>query len=123
MSKKTSGKAPRFNDVEFIQCELSDEQKKDLKSRKKEGFDAWQLLDGLCEQGYRVTVKYDNWSSSMACFIQPIDEEHENANRILSGRGRTAEGAVLELLYKHFFIFDGVWPIASFKGKPVMWDD
>lgn len=123
MARTKTEKAARFNDVEFIRCELTDAHKQDLKSRVKAGYDGWDNLQSLIEDGYRVTVKYDTWSSSPACFIQQMAEDGDNQGCILSGRGRTVHGAILEALYKHFVVFDGVWPTASFKGQPIMWDD
>lgn len=123
MSGKKGTPSTPYDNAEFIRCELNEEQKQDLRKMKKDGWDGWDTLSGLADEGYRISIKYDTYSSSISCFIQQMREDGDNSGLILTGRGRSAQGAVMEALYKHSVIFDGVWPVASFKGKPVMWDD
>jgi hypothetical protein len=117
-------KTARFNDVQFVRYELSKEQVADLKIRFADGqLDLDDTLNNAVEQGYRITLKYDTYSKSPACFLQQVDDDGDNAGMILSGRGRTARSAIIEAMYKHFIVFDGQWPSGDLKNHFPVWDD
>jgi len=109
-AKKGGKTATRFNDVEFVQYELSVEEKAKCK--------AWcTTLDELdtatlrfCESGYTQSWKWDEYSKSYASFAQTKDQNSENFGLMLTGRGSTPLKAVKQALYKHYMIFDAVWP-------------
>lgn len=116
--------AERFNDVFFINRELTADEKQGLKKLWGGGeFDVFDALDRLADEGYRVTLKYDAYGDCMAAFMQHSDPKHGNANKILTGRGRTVRSAAMEMLYKHHEIFAEVWPGRENPTGYDTWDD
>ena len=60
------------------------------------------------DSGYKFSVKWDDYSNSVACFMFPPDGG-DNEGFILAGRGGTGWRAVSEALYKHTELLGGVW--------------
>lgn len=63
----------------------------------------------MVEEGYNITLNYDQRNHAYGCFIKCRDAGMENEGRILTGRGSTPFKALKQALYKHHFIFKGVW--------------
>ena len=107
----TSSKAKtlRYNDVVFISFPLSDEQKSTIKHTEflQEDFD--NALIHLCEENYKITFSYDDYSSAYAVFITPKGDKHKNAGFILTGRGSSPTKALKQAYYVHTVLFDGDW--------------
>ena len=100
-----------FKDVVFINHDLDTTSKKAFKEWlliEAEHFSQW--CDKVLDDGYNFSVKYDSYGSCFACFAQPWDEESDNAGWILTGRGSTASSAIMSVFYRHYVVFDGVWP-------------
>jgi hypothetical protein len=116
--------AERFNDIFFINRELTDAEKQGLKKLWGGGeFDIWNSLDKLADEGYRISFKHDDYGDCAACFMQHVEPKHTNAGKMLTGRGRTVRSAAMELLYKHFEIFAQEWPDRENPAGYVAWDD
>lgn len=62
----------------------------------------------LCEEGYRVTLRYDDRSEAFACWVNPTGEDHPNNGLTLSGRGSSPLRALKQALYIHQ-LFEGDW--------------
>jgi hypothetical protein len=105
MPKKQS----KFDDVEFINYDLSSEQKKACKS--------WQLtvdemddhLIKLCEAQYKLSVAWDDYNEAFAAFLSTRDTHSYNAGKILTGRGSTPVKAIKQVLYKHLECLGEDW--------------
>ena len=117
------GRAVRFNDNEFVQRELTADEKKACKQFVPTQEEMEAALDHLCEAGYRISLKWDDYSSSQAAYIQHPDLKHENAGLVLSGRGSTPLRALRQAMYKHFVLFDGVWPRGTGAKSSEEFDD
>lgn len=78
-------------------------------------------IDRLLEDGYKLSVKYDDFTSAYACFIQPISERDGNAGFILTGRSRSGSMAILAGIYRHYVIFEAQWPVRD--ARPGTLDD
>jgi len=109
--KATEGreKAKRFNDAKFVQYELDKESQAMCKAWDLTSDALVDMLNGLADSGYRITVKYDTYSSSYAASMQEVHDTGRNSGLILTGRGTTAVKALKQLFFKHFHIMDGVW--------------
>lgn len=116
-------KTQRFNKAEFNNYELT---KADVLRMKKEFIPKLEipsLLDKLVEDGYRVTMKWDGFGNCPACWLQPIDAKNVNYGVILTGRGKTATNALIEVSFKHYMVFEGAWPARDDKPGVTTWDD
>jgi len=95
-------------DSEFINLELSKEQKEQYLAWREDLDTVVTGWANLCAEGYRVNTKWDDYSNSYAAFIIP-DAESDNAGLILTGRGGTPLRAVCEAVYKHSVILPDGW--------------
>lgn len=72
-----------------------------------------ELLDnlvlGMVEQGYNITLNYDTRNSSYGCFIKCREAGMVNAGLILTGRGSTPLKAFKQAMFKHTAVYDGTW--------------
>lgn len=108
--------AQQFTPAKFIQFELDADQKRQCKAWLP---DITLIDDGMlkaCESGYKFSVKYDDYSSAYACWMQPTSADSPNAGYILSGRGSTPLKAIKQCLYKHHMVFEGTWDTSWSKG-------
>jgi hypothetical protein len=94
------------------------EQKKEIKAWLPTFDEIDNLLLKLCEEGYRVTLRFDDRNDAFACWINPTGDEHLNAGLTLSGRGSTPLKALKQALYIHN-LFEGDWAnnYAQFKQE------
>lgn len=126
MAPKKAWKSPvaaENEKAEFINYELTAEDVRKLKGDLLPRFEAADALTKLVEEGYKVNFKYDEYSKSPAVYLIPATTTHRNAGRILTGRGRTAYGALVEVSYKHWVVFEGAWPDRKDKQSFALWED
>lgn len=120
---KKQEKKARFNDVRFVNYELTKEEKQSCK--------AWlptlDEFDDCClkfvEGGYRYSVKWDDYTQSFACFAQSDGSRPDNSGLLLTGRGSTPSKAVKQAMFKHFVVFDLDWGGWAERGSPEELDD
>jgi len=105
----TKAKTPRFNETVFISFPLSDEQKKEIKNAVWDIEVCDNAVLQLCEENYKVTFSYDDYSSAYAAFITPKGDKHINAGFILTGRGSSPHKALKQAYYVHTQLFDRDW--------------
>lgn len=116
-------KTPRFNDVRFINYNLSDEQKAECKGWPLPIADLDNLALRLCEGDYRVSLKYDDYSRAFACFINPNGDKHPHLGWVLTGRGSTPLKALKQACYIHFLLFEEDWSEYQMETKGIEIDD
>ena len=102
-------KTPRFNDTVFISFPLSEEQKQEIKRVTFNLDDVDSAVIRLCEENYKVSFSFDEYSSAYAVFITPKGDKHRNAGFILTGRGSSPHKALKQAYYVHTSLFDGDW--------------
>lgn len=106
----------------FIQYELSKEQAAACKATSFSYEDAWTQAQELAESGYRITVKFDDYSEAYAAFIS-APQKGVNAGLILTGRGSSCFKALKQALFKHYTIMDGDWTGFAVRKQGVEIDD
>jgi hypothetical protein len=105
----------RFNDVWFVQRELSDDERKYLKANKPTADDLMDNATRFCQAGYKLTVRWDDDRECLSVTAFPEEGKTTNGGCALTGRGSRLFSALAELLFKHFHVFDTVWPKRSEK--------
>lgn len=108
-SRSARQKAPRFNDILFVQYELDKDQQKACKDHE---ITTDQLFDeclALISDGYRISLQFDSYGECYGCFMHTRDEHHHNFGFMLTGRGSTPAKALKQLIYKHRVCLDGDW--------------
>lgn len=122
-SSKQKPKAARFNDAKFVNYELNVDEKRSCKQWLPSLEEYDDALLKFVDQGYRVSVKFDNYTEAYSAFGQSFDAGNINAGLILTGRGSTPAKAIKQMLYKHFLVFDQEWGGWAEPGQSVEFDD
>jgi hypothetical protein len=115
--------APRFNNAQFVQLELTEEQSKELKATIVTGDGILEQMEKMIDDGYKFTIKYDSYGDCIGAWCQPTDEGSANSGYILTGRGTSASKAVKQLLYKHHVLLQGDWGTHARPAHRVNLDD
>lgn len=103
---------PAFEPSEFVNINLTDDQKQTIKAAvwtvelQDDAFG--RLLDG----GYKCTIKFDDRNDCFAAWLIPPPKD-KNKGLILSGRGSTPTKALKQLYYLHFVVLEGDWNTAQ----------
>jgi len=101
------GKKPG-QDVTFVNRELSKDETTAYRVWRESVDDVFLMWDKAVDDGYKFTIKYDSFSSSVACYMFP-PSDGDNAGLALTGRGGSTYRACSEAIYKHYELFGGVW--------------
>lgn len=98
----------------FVDVRLTEQQ---LAGQKHWQVDSDVLLDALLkfvEEGFSVKFRYDGVNGCHQAAATGVDTAHDYCGWHLVGRGSSPEKALKQLLYIHYHLWEGVWPI----GKP-----
>lgn len=95
---------------QFVRWTLTRGQAEACKAAVIAPEQALDLVQELTEQGYRVSLKHDDYDGCACAFLIATAECETNAGRTLTGRGSSVYKALKQLLYAHYTLFDGVWP-------------
>lgn len=117
-----AGKSWKKGTSQFVRFELGKEHIALLKKAKADIPGMVAKMGELVSDGYSISYRWDSYSDSFACWIQPHSEDCENQGLILSGRGRTVEGAIAEALCKHH-VLEGAWPVPEKRASMETWED
>lgn len=119
-SSKQNPKQDRLsNDIAWVNYNLSDEQKAELKAQN---FNLDNALVRLTEEDMKVTISFDSYNECYACFLIPKSQTDPNFGAILSGRGSTPAKAVKQACYIHWNIFDRNWSDGRLPRREVIDD-
>lgn len=113
--QRTGRGAKSAGDSEFVNRELTEAESPGLYAWREDTQNVFDRLEELLEEGYKVSLKYDDYSSSPCAFLFP-PAGGENDGLILTGRGGDPYRALCECLYKHLELFQGVWVVPVGKG-------
>lgn len=101
-SKGKSERAPRFNSARFVNYELDTAQQAACKGWDISPDGVWQEMQNLVDEGYSISIKFDTFSESYACFVRAGDsDDAPNRGFILAGRGSSCWKAAKQCLFKH----------------------
>lgn len=107
----------------FVDPNLSESEKKELKATPFTITDFDNFLARLFETDYKVTLSVDKKNGTYAAWLIPQGEKHLNAGMLLSGRGSTPHKAIKQALFKHYRMFDGgFWGAGGALGPDAMDD-
>lgn len=120
---KEKVKKERFNGVQFINFNLSIEQRGACKSWALSLEDLDNFALQLAESDYKITLGYDNYSEAFACFVTPKGDKHVHAGWILSGRGSTPLKAFKQACFIHYHLFQEDWSEHQHVTQGVEIDD
>lgn len=101
---------------EFVNYELDKEQTAEYRAWRQDSDLVFSILGEMLEGGYRVSLKWDDYSNSCAAFVIPL-EGNENYGLLLTGRGGNPYRALSEAVYKHEIVFGRVWHVTAKSGS------
>lgn len=113
----TNGRASSDGWKGFVNLDLSDKQKAEVKKLFDRYADAWTHLLGRVAEGYKLTVSYDDahttWNVSLTCraLADP------NMGLTLTGRGGSCQAACISLWYKDEKALRGVWEVNAVTAR------
>lgn len=93
----------------FIEYDLTEQERRDLKQREFDLAIANTVLTNLVQSEYRVSLGFDFYNSTFTCSISHKDPKHANAGWVLVGRGSEPLKALKQACYKHYDVFAEVW--------------
>lgn len=105
--------AQRFNDVQFVNWSLSENEKQACKAWELSTDDYANAIGSLVEGGYKVTLSYDNYRACFTASIVPTKDAKSNQGYILTGKGSNPLKAAKQALYIHFHIMGEEWAAYS----------
>jgi hypothetical protein len=93
----------------FVNVELSDAHKPQVKLLAQEPQDVWDEILSMVESDYKLTVSYDGnrstWNASLTC----RNPQDRNGGLTLTGRGGSFIGAAAALVFKHVRVLNRDW--------------
>lgn len=93
----------------FLNCGLNVEEKRELKELAMSGEFEYADLNGLVDDGYKVTLNYSAKMRSYVVTLNDQNGESSFAGWSLSGQGSTLDKAFASLLYKHKYKWRDGW--------------
>jgi len=101
----------------FIEYDLTEPERAELKKLEFGIVDANVQLENLVRDEYRVSFGFDFYNSTFTCSLSHKDPKHRNAGWVLVGRGSEPIKALKQVVYKHHTIFDGDWSNARAMSR------
>lgn len=115
--------APRWNNAQFVQLELTDEQSKQLKATNVTADEILAQMEAMVDDGYKFTIKYDSYGDCVGVWCQTTEDGQANSGFILTGRGTRIDKALKQLLYKHHVLLPDGWGTHAGRRGGVVLDD
>jgi len=106
-------------DVQFLNYSFDkDEAERFKKWRDEQTIETFnECLEGLIDKRYNISLKWDAFNECYSAFITAPKTDDGSGSVILAGRGRTAVSATLGALFRHYHIFEGVWPVETLAKR------
>jgi len=95
----------------YIPVYLNDDQKAVIKTALPTGKDILNKLDKYVEDGYRVTVAWDDFNNCVNCSLFDTDVRRPSAGYILSAKHVELLVCLATLVYLHEVVYADGWDI------------
>ena len=109
MPARSSKKSDKMVPIEFINWELSKEEKIAARSYEVSLESLMGMLERLVDDGYRVSFKRDDYNKCFNCSITEPAKTDGSSSRCIVSRGPTAGDAIRVACFKHFELLEGDW--------------
>jgi len=107
----------------FVQWEPTAVQLKSIKESNPDVQAFADVMGAACEDGYKFTIQYDDYSKGFAAMMTKKVDTGDNAGLILSVRGSTPMKALKRLLWTHNYFKDHIWPTPEHSKQNLEFDD
>ncbi len=109
MAKPKSKSAKSDWGVDFVNCELSKEERNAVQVWDRTFEEIMGVLIGLVADGYKLSVSFDKAHDCAVASITSPYVSAEERRQCLTARGPAFVEAVTCLVYKHSVVLDGDW--------------
>jgi hypothetical protein len=117
-SKGEKSKAhPTFPITEWVSCELTDDEKANLKGREVSDAECMEALADIIGQGFKLSVSYDSRSDCVGVYLTSPEKGPGGVTVCLSARAPLLGQALSVLFYKHYTKLGGDWGTAGKEGR------
>lgn len=116
MPAQKSKNASVMTELEFINWELTAEEKKAAKLWDVTPEYIFGALEALVSDGYKVAIKYDNYNKCTSFSVTEPVRKDGKPSRCIVSRGPDVTGAARIACYKHFELLAGDWGNISAKS-------
>lgn len=105
---------PKFEDFKFVPLLLGSKDKDHFKTWWEESAaDTFTFLDTLVNDGYKVTINWDERNGCYICSFTCLNSKLANYCLVLTSRSDTVFEAIGINLYKHLYMTaNHEWPTA-----------
>lgn len=108
------------NGILFINYDLSDADRVNLKKWKATNEDRLEdMINNAIDGGFQISLKRDTFNDCIGAYLIAKETKTENDGYILCGRSSTAIGALFGVFYRHYAVFEGVWPVNNRRANPL----
>jgi len=97
------------NSVSWINLDLTEKQKAQMREVFPDDSSVFGGLQGLVEQGYKLSVSFDLRNDCVGAYAFPSLDHPENAGMALVARAATVFGALRGLVFRHEVVFKHNW--------------
>ena len=130
-TEKTTSKKPTNTDKsgsnggrtapQFVQYTLTDDQLAAARAACEDMTDFCHIVLGFIETGYKFSISTDKYGGGVQAFLTPTEPGTANWGWTLTARAPDVESAAGVLAYKHYTLFDGIWPKEGQKRRGQTW--
>jgi len=126
-AKRSRGKSDARSETAwrgFVECNLSEAQKKGGKAKAPDQAGLWLYLEGRVDSGYRFSWSRDEAHDSEVLALTCRNDKDLNQGLTLTTRGGSFLSALTGLWVKDVFVLQGEWDRAATEsGKGMSEDD
>lgn len=95
--------------VGFVDRRMDDDELAGLDNWKPKPTEAWELVDRLVSEGYRLTISYNKNTGLASCTIIDDNAKRKSGGYALASSDDDCALALKMALFKHFTILLGNW--------------
>ena len=102
---------------QFVRYDLTEAEKAKVKAQEFGSEMLADTLDRLTQASYKVTFRWDEYNKCQGCWFLSPEEDENNKDLILTGRGSTALKAFKQAAWLHYVRFKEIWPQPTTKQE------
>lgn len=108
---------PTFPQTEWVSCELTEDEKNNLKSQEVSDAECVEALADIVAAGFKISISYDERSDCVGAYLTSPDKGPGGVTVCLSARAPLLSQALSVLFYKHYTKLGGDWGKAGKEGR------
>lgn len=103
--------------TQWVSCDLSPEEKDDLRKRDISVDAILSSLAAVIAEGFKISISFDSRSDAVGAYLTAPRDTYPNSTVCLSARAPSLEAALSVLLYKHYEVLQEDWSTGLSGGS------